>query len=162
LGRYAQALNEGEEGIQLLLNRLADAEPAVRRQVVSALGSLKDARFLPCFQSAIAREQVAEVQLTLAEAMEGCGPAALGSFLALLDGSEWGVRRRVSQSLLRMNWQPQSEREYLLCALAMGNVDAVVAVGSAALPMVQQAMREGDSQVQGVASAALQRIQAGG
>jgi HEAT repeat protein len=159
LGRYPQALNEGEEGIQLLLNRLKDTEPTARRQVAEALGSLKDSRFLPCFQAAIAVEPVADVQQALMEAMEGCGPAAVGILVALLESGDWGVRRRVSQSLLKIGWQPQAMRTFLICALAMGNVDAIAAVGAPAHDLVRQALREGDSQVKSVAAAVLQKMQ---
>ena len=161
VGRYPQALNEGEDGIQLLVQRLQNSAPAVRRQATVALGGPKDPRFLPCFQTALVREPAAEVQQALAEAMEGCGPAAVEPLRAVLEQGDWGARRWVSQSLLRLSWQPQTEREYVLCALAMGNVEAVVAVGISALDLVRQALQANDSQVQSAAAATLQKIQPG-
>ena len=162
LGRYSQALNEGEEGIQLLLNRLQDTEPAARRQVVAALGGLKDARFLPAFQKAIVGEPVAEVQQTLMEAIEGCGQSAVGILVALLESGDWGLRRRASQSLVHLGWQPQDKRLFIICALAMGNVDPVAAMGASALEVIRQALQDGDSQIKSVAAAALKKIQSGG
>jgi len=114
------------------------------------LGGPKDPRFLPCFQAALLRETAAEVQQALAEAMEGCAGCRRASARRVEQG-DWG-RRWVSQILLRLSWQPQTEREYVLCALAMGNVEAVVAVGASALDMVRQALAANDSQVQTTAA----------
>lgn len=96
------------------------------------------------------------------EAIEGCGPAAVGILVALLESGDWGLRRRASQSLVHLGWQPQDKRLFLICALAMGHVDAIATMGAAALDVIRQALQGGDSQVQSVAAAALKKIQSGG
>lgn len=118
VGQYAQALETGPEALLLLLERLRDAEPAVRRAVAGALAKRKDKQALPALQAAAAAESNIMVQQNLLEAMAACGPAAVEALAALVEQGDDVLGRAAVQHLLRLGWRPQTEKQQRLYAAA--------------------------------------------
>ena len=141
----AHALGQlaGEDSVRHLCKALAEQEPGVRRQAAEALGKLGDMRAAGPLISALNDTQ-GTVRRAAALALPGVcmgarsgdesGPhesvrRAAASLVPVLSDSEGPVRRAAATALSRLGWNPESDSERALRAVALAQWEEAASLG---------------------------------
>jgi HEAT repeat protein len=159
LGKFHEAIGDGDEAIQLLLERSQDEDATIRCGVFKALGQSRDPRLLDPLAAAAATESEPEVQRAIFEALEGMGPDATAALVCLLEAGGWPVRRLALKRLRALGWVPANPAQQVLHALCSNDPAGAAAVGEIAVEQLMMVMNDAsDPEIQRTAADAYQKL----
>jgi len=144
--------------IPVLTEALQDQEPAVRAEVVSALGDIEHLGVLKPLVSAL-RDPSDTVQELAAQALKKCGDASVIDPLVgvLLRGTP-GVQYHAAQALRGLGWSPRTMGEQIPFYVASGDFKRVTMFGSAAVSALTAVLRSGSYERRVAAANALSEL----
>ncbi len=126
----------------VLLPLLADEAAEVRKAVAVALGRLKDDRAMPPLLRSL-RDPDGDVRQAAVTALMFFGRAIdPDCFVGLLKDSHAGVRWAAGKAHEALGWQPSSDTQRVLRAVATGQFSSAAGVGSAAIEPLIAALRD--------------------
>jgi HEAT repeat protein len=141
--------------IAVLTEALQDQEPAVRTEVVSALGDIEHRGVLKPLVAAL-RDHSDAVQELAVQALKKVGDASVVDPLVgvLLRGTP-GVQYHAAQALRTLGWAPRTMGEQIPFYVASGDFKRVTMFGSAAVSALTSVLRGGSYERRVAAAQAL-------
>ena len=129
--------------IAVLTEALEDPEPAVRAEVVLALGDIEHRGVVKPLLAAL-RDPSDAVQELAAQALKKAGDAsAVDPLVSALLRSTAGVQYHAAQALRALNWIPRTMGEQIPYHVACGDFKRVTMFGAAAISALTSVLRGG-------------------
>lgn len=144
--------------IEVLAEALEDPEPAVRAEIVAALGDIEQRGVLKPLLAAL-RDHSDAVQEIAVQALKKMGDASVVDPLVgvLLRGTP-GVQYHTAQTLRALGWSPRTMGEQIPFYVACGDFKRVTMFGSAAVNALTAVLRGGSYERRVAAAQALAEI----
>lgn len=146
------------DAIEVLTEALQDQEPAVRVEVVAALGDIDHRGVIKPLIAAL-RDHSDSVQEVAAQMLKKVGDASVVDPLVgvLLRGTP-GVQYHTAQTLRALGWSPRTMGEQIPFYVACGDFKRVTMFGSAAVSALAAVLRSGSYERRVAAAQALAEI----
>jgi HEAT repeat protein len=139
------AAEAAPQAVDVLLPLLCDEAAEVRKGVAVALGRFKDERAVQPLLRAL-RDTDGEVRQAIVTAlMFFGGSVSADCFVGLLKDPHAGVRWQAGKALEALGWQPSSDTQRVLRAVATGQFSTAAGVGAAAIDPLIAAVKDGHS-----------------
>jgi HEAT repeat protein len=107
--------------IELLISGLKDAEVEVREATAKALGRARDPKVIAALITALHDPSSAVREATVASLRQIGDLDAVDALVNCLKDPQGGVRWQVAKTLERFGWQPRTDQEKLMRAIALGD-----------------------------------------
>jgi HEAT repeat protein len=142
----AEALGTlGEKAVPLLIPALQSPLVTVRLGAIEALGAIRDMRAGSPLLGLVNRDVSLEVRWAATLALGEIGsPDAVPVLVSLLRDPNRYIRHGAATALERLDWQPADEADSVYLLIARQEWDAVRNRGAAALPPLQDLLRDDD------------------
>jgi hypothetical protein len=142
----AEALGTlGSRAILILIEALKSPKVPIRLGAIEALSAIKDIRSVDPLIRVIHTDTVSEVRWAAALALGETGsPGAISELVRLLRDDNRYIRFGSAESLLKLDWQPESEMDRIYLFIALQKWNSVRACGSAAAVPLMDIFRDKD------------------
>ncbi len=135
-----------EHALPLLLSLVKTDDPALRRQVIQAMGEIGDSRVVPVVLPYLDDDDP-NVRITALTALVGYDTAEVERCLVdALNHTDSQIRIDAAHALKRKGWRPQQHGDQIRYTIAGGNWDTVKGLGGQVIPDLIRIVRDGDNE----------------
>lgn len=126
--------------LPLLRGLLNDADPEVRRVVVTAIGQLQEDDCVEALISTLQDPDAGVVRAAITALRRTPDERVIRALTPLLRHGDANIRVCVAQTLESLNWQPKSREEQIWMAVARGHFSRAASFGPEAVEALESAM----------------------
>jgi len=136
------ARESSADAIQLLITGLKDTEAEVREVAAKALGRVRDPKAIAALIDALRDPASAVREATVASLRQIGDLDAVDALVNCLKDPQGGVRWQVAKTLERFGWQPRTDQEKLLRAIALGDYFHAAQLGEMAIDALVKCLND--------------------
>jgi len=136
------AKESSSQAIQLLVSSLKDTEDDVREAAAKALGRMRDPKAIAALINALHDPAGAVREATVSSLRQIGDLDAVEALVSCLKDPQGGVRWQVAKTLERFGWQPRTDQEKLLRAIALGDYFHAAQLGEMAIDALVKCLND--------------------
>jgi HEAT repeat protein len=136
------AKESSSQAIQLLVTGLKDEEVDVREAAANALGRIRDPKAIAALINALHDPAGAVREATVSSLRQIGDLDAVDALVGCLKDPQGSVRWQVVKTLERFGWQPRTDQEKLLRAIALGDYFHAAQLGEMAIDALVKCLND--------------------
>jgi HEAT repeat protein len=137
------ARESSSSAIQLLVSGLKDTETEVREAAAKSLGRMRDPKAIAALIEALQHDPSGAVREATVSSLRQIGDLeAVDALVGCLKDPQGGVRWQVAKTLERFGWQPRTDQERLLRAVALGDYFHAAQLGEMAIDALVKCLND--------------------
>jgi HEAT repeat protein len=136
------ARESSSQAIQLLVSALKDPETDVREAAAKGLGRIRDPKAIAALINALHDPAGAVREATVSSLRQIGDMEAVDALVGCLKDPQGGVRWQVAKTLERFGWQPRTDQERLLRAVALGDYFHAAQLGEMAIDALVKCLND--------------------
>ncbi|WFN34688.1 HEAT repeat domain-containing protein [Methanogenium sp. S4BF] len=145
-GDWKGLIGMKDRALPLLFSLIKKDDPALRRQVIQAMGEIDDKRVVPAILPYM-EDSDPDIRIAAFTAMMRYDtPETERSLVSALNHADSQIRIDAAHALKRKGWSPRNHGDQIRYTIAGGNWDGIIQFGDPVIPVLIHIVRTGDNE----------------